>query len=85
MPRTYKPKSKKHWSDQAMQDALAERETAGTSVRDLSKKYNIPKTTLGTRLKKDVKVQGRKPVCYSTIVIVFSIEVYDDTNRRKVI
>ena len=67
MVRTYKKNSKQHWTPQAMAEALAEHKEKTelglkTSIRELAKKYNIPKSTLGDNIKGDVGVQGRKPV-----------------------
>ena len=46
MPRPYKKKTTKHWSQKALQDALVDRKENGTSFRKLSKKYNIPRSSL---------------------------------------
>ena len=40
--RAYKPHPKKHWTNAAMTNAIAELKKAGTSERAISKKYNIP-------------------------------------------
>ena len=62
MPRNYKSAPKKHWTCKAMEDALKEREAANTSIRDLSKKYNIPRSSLNRHLHQSISSQGRKPV-----------------------
>ena len=46
MPRPYKKKPTKHWSQKALQDALVDRKENGTSFQKLSKKYNIPRSSL---------------------------------------
>lgn len=68
MPRTYTPRSKKLWSDKALEDAIAERKAANTSFRDLQKKYNIPKSTLERHLNKKPGQQGRKTVNFNSYV-----------------
>ena len=67
MSRTYKKKPTKHWSQKALQDALVDRKENGTSFRKLSKKYNIPRSSLGRHVRaaeKGVSLtgQGRKLV-----------------------
>lgn len=62
MPRKYQPRSRKHWTSHAMEDALAERKALNTSIRDLSKKYNIPRSSLERHLNQSINNQGCKPV-----------------------
>ena len=73
MVREYKPKGPKTWNKHILENALKEREEKGTSMRELSKKYNIPMTTLHRNMefkKKDggamafleVERRGKKPV-----------------------
>ena len=62
MPRKYQKRSKQHWAPNAMIDALAEHKELKTSIRKLSEKYNIPKSTLSDHIKGPISVQGRKPV-----------------------
>lgn len=61
MPRKYQPRSRKHWTSQAMEDTLAERKALNTSIRDLSKKCNIPRSSLERHLNQSINNQGRKP------------------------
>ena len=62
MPRKYQPRSRKHWTSHAMEDALAERKALNTSIRNLSKKYHIPRSSLERHLNQSINNQGRKPV-----------------------
>ena len=67
MPRPYKKKPTKHWSQKALQDALVDRKENGTSFRKLSEKYNIPRSSLERHVRaveKGVSLtdQGRKSV-----------------------
>jgi len=62
MPRAHTPRPKKHWSVSALEDAIAERKSIGTSFRDLQGKYNIPKSTLERHINSAIGNQGRKPV-----------------------
>ena len=60
--RAYKPHPKKHWTNAAMTNAIAELKKAGTSERAISKKYNIPRATLQRHLKGILHKVGRNPV-----------------------
>ena len=67
MPRKYKPKPTKLWNDNSLQRAVTENAVSGTSIRKLSEKYSIPKSTLHFHLslrKRNLKPsgQGCKPV-----------------------
>jgi len=67
MPRNYKARPRKLWTDAALESALAERSAQGTTLGNLTKKYNIPKATLSRHLKsqsgvKVIRQQGRKSV-----------------------
>ena len=63
MARRYKPTSKKLWTQAALKNALAEHKELGTSLRDLSKKHNIPKSTLANHITGGgTKKVGRKAV-----------------------
>ena len=62
MPRKYQPRPQKHWTSHAVEDALAERKALNTLIRDLSKKYNIPTSSLERHLNQSINNQGRKPV-----------------------
>ena len=67
MPRKHKANRRPHWSDRALEDAIAERKNARTSFRELAKKYNVPKSTLERHINGNIGKQGRKPVsrnCY---------------------
>ena len=46
MPRKYKLKNNKLWTNHGLADAIAERDAAGTPLRKLSGKYKIPIATL---------------------------------------
>ena len=45
MPRAYEHHPISQWTDVALNHALHYR-VAGTSIRDLSKKYDVPKSTM---------------------------------------
>ena len=60
--RTYKQHPKKHWTNAAMANAIAELKKTGTSERAISKKYNTPRATLQRHLKGTLCKVGRKPV-----------------------
>ena len=70
MPRKYKLKNNKLWTNRGLADAIAERDAAGTPMRKLSDKYNVPIATLHRYLnyQKEGKtipekdVRGRKTV-----------------------
>lgn len=72
MPRTYKPRPKKHWSNKALEDAITERKAANTSYRELAKKYNVPKSTLERHLTGAPGNQGRKSVSNCVISFCYS-------------
>ena len=57
MPRNYKSALKKHWTCKAMEDALEERKAANTPIRDLSEKYNIPRSSLNRHLHQSISSQ----------------------------
>ena len=63
MPKNYKSAPKKHWTCKAMEDALEERKAANTSICDLIKKYNKPRSSLNRHLHQSISSQGQKPVC----------------------
>ena len=46
MPRKYKLKNNKLWTNCGLARAIAERDAAGTPMRKLSDKYNVPIATL---------------------------------------
>ena len=46
----HKKNPTKHWTDTTLRTVIAEQREAGTSIRKLSKKYGIPKTTLHKHL-----------------------------------
>ena len=46
MPRKYKLPNNKLWTNHGLADAIAERDAAGTPMRKLSDKYNVPISTL---------------------------------------
>ena len=46
MLRKYKLKNNKLWTNRGLADAIAERDAAGTPMRKLANKYNVPITTL---------------------------------------
>ena len=60
--REYKPHPNKQWTEAAMKAALNEHRELGTDQRELSHKYNIPRTTIQSRLKGDLQKVGRKGV-----------------------
>ena len=70
IPRKYKLKNNKLWKNCGLADAIAERDAAGTSMRKLSDKYNVPIATLHSYLnyQKEGKaipekdIRGRKTV-----------------------
>ena len=62
MLRNYKAVPKKHWTSKTMEDAQEERKAANTSIRDLSKKYNIPRSSLNRHLHQSISSQDRKLV-----------------------
>ena len=62
MLRNYKPVPKKHWTSKTMEDVQEERKAANTSIRDLSKKYNIPRSSLNRHLHQSISSQDRKLV-----------------------
>ena len=63
MPGNYKSAPKKHWTCKVMKGALEERKAANTFIHDLSKKYNIPRSSLNRHLHQSISSQGWKPVC----------------------
>ena len=63
MPRTYEHHPICHWTDVALNHALQEHKVAGTSIRDLSKKCSVPKSTVQRHIKKGGKSKvGRRTV-----------------------
>ena len=63
MLKTYEHYPISHWTDVALNHALQEHRVAGTSIRDLSKKYEVPKSTIQRHIKKGGKSKvGRKTV-----------------------
>ena len=63
MPRTYDYHQICHWTDVELSHALQEHKVAGTSIRDLSKKYGVPKSTIQRHFKKGGKSKvGRRTV-----------------------
>ncbi|XP_066926658.1 uncharacterized protein [Clytia hemisphaerica] len=60
MPRNPKPRPNRH--EKALEDAIAERKTLGTSYRDLANKYNVPKSTIERHINSNIGNRGRKPV-----------------------
>ena len=62
MARDPKPRPNRHWTQKALQDALAEHKELKTSVRDLEKKYNVPRSTIDRYINGNPGTQGRKPV-----------------------
>ena len=67
MPRNPIP-ADTNWTKRQLEKAIQDRETHGTSLRDLQAKYNIPRNTLHRYLKKKTNNasqqdnRGRKPV-----------------------
>ena len=67
MPRTHTPVDA-NWMKRQLEGALLEKETVGTSMRKLARRYNIPIATVHRYIKKkeDIKLlvetRGRKPV-----------------------
>ena len=76
MLRKYKLKNNKLWTNRGLADAIAERDAAGTPMRKLSNKYNVPIATLHRYLnhQKEGKIipeedlRGRKTVFTAVIV-----------------
>ena len=71
MLRKYKLKNNKLWTNRGLADAIAERDAAGTPMRKLSNKYNVPIATLHRYLNhqkeekqflKKISERGRKTV-----------------------
>ena len=64
MVRNYKSKNKtKKWTQAALEQAIAERLELNTSIRDLSKKYGVTKSSLHNHIKEiGSKKVGKKRV-----------------------
>ena len=63
MLKTYEHYPISNWTDVALNHAFQEHRVAGTSIRDLSKKYGVPKSTIQRHIKKGGKSKvGRKTV-----------------------